>query len=149
MSSLVFFQFGFGNEFFWTQITQKRTNSRMNWQFIVWFVLSFEDFLINLRVKMFFQCSGSQKHLTTFRTHIVFFQLKCSQCVLWGKLFWWISLGTGRTGMTYLIPDHYWTHDFGTRFWAWKITDKTDTERVSPLDLNGFWLNVETNLKDF
>ena len=26
------------------------------------------------------------------------------------------------------------------------MTDKTDTERVSPLDLNGFWPNVETNL---
>ena len=43
--------------------------------------------LINLRVKMlsfqmFFQCSTSQKHLTTFRAHVVFFQLMKSHFVI-------------------------------------------------------------------
>ena len=38
-----------------------------------------------------------------------------SLCDLWGRLFWWISLGTGCTGMTYLSPDDSWTHAIFTK----------------------------------
>ena len=66
-----------------------------------------------LNVFSMFHQSKTSDHIQS--TCCLFSVDEISLCDLWGRLFWWISLGTGRTGMTYLNPDDSWTHAIFTK----------------------------------